>query len=102
VRAFKLMISGFAVSNEKHNGFHCQDGYYSAFISSAGLQSAFRNDWMRNLNICRVYEDGKYYACCRENNSGELCKDCGYLSYAEIDQTLKLKPGAFLNALKYF
>jgi len=28
--------------------------------------------------------------------------ECGYLSYAEIDQTLKLKPGAILNALKYF
>ena len=32
----------------------------------------------------------------------ELCRDCGYLSYAEIDQTLKLKPSALLNAMKYF
>ena len=28
----------------------------------------------------------------------ELCRDCGYLSYAEIDQTLKLKPSALFNA----
>jgi MoaA/NifB/PqqE/SkfB family radical SAM enzyme len=70
--------------------------------SSAGLKSAIRNDWRKNLDICRVYEDGKYYKCCRENRGGELCMECGYLSYAEIDQTLKLKPGAILNALKYF
>ena len=40
---------------------------------------------------------------CNEGNCElTFCKDCGYLSYAEIDQTLKLKPGAITNALKYF
>jgi MoaA/NifB/PqqE/SkfB family radical SAM enzyme len=75
---------------------------YRILNSTAGLKSAIRNDWKKNLDICRVYEEGKYYKCCRENNNGELCKDCGYLSYAEIDQTLKLNPGAIFNALKYF
>ena len=70
--------------------------------STAGLKSAIRNDWKRNLDICQVYEDGKYFTCCRESNNGEVCAECGYLSYAEIDQTLKLKPGAIVNALKYF
>ena len=32
----------------------------------------------------------------------DLCRQCGYLSYAEIDQVLKLKPSAIGNALKYF
>ena len=40
--------------------------------------------------------------CCRYSDDPELCRHCGYLSYAEIDQTLKLKPSAVLNALKYF
>jgi MoaA/NifB/PqqE/SkfB family radical SAM enzyme len=75
---------------------------YNILNSAAGLKSALRNDWKKNMDICRVYENGKYYRCCRENHNGELCKDCGYLSYAEIDQTLKLKPGAIFNALKYF
>ncbi len=75
---------------------------YNILNSSAGLKSAMRNDWKKNLNICSVYEDGTYYTCCRESNHGEVCKDCGYLSYAEIDQTLKLNPGAIANALKYF
>jgi MoaA/NifB/PqqE/SkfB family radical SAM enzyme len=75
---------------------------YKILNSSAGLKSAMRNDWKKNLDICIVYEDGKYYKCCRENNHGTVCKDCGYLSYAEIDQTLKLKPTAIINALKYF
>jgi len=70
--------------------------------SVAGLKSAIRNDWKRNLGMCKVYEGGKYFTCCRENNKGKTCPDCGYLSYAEIDQTLKLKPGAMANALKYF
>ena len=77
-------------------------GQYKILNSSAGLKSALRNDWKRNLDMCIVYEDGKYFKCCRESNNVALCEECGYLSYAEIDQTLKLKPGAIINALKYF
>lgn len=75
---------------------------YKILNSTAGLKSAIRNDWKRNLEICQVYENGKYFKCCRESNNGKVCNECGYLSYAEIDQTLKLKPGAIFNALKYF
>jgi hypothetical protein len=75
---------------------------YKILNSSAGLQSAIRNDWKKNLRMCQVYEAGQYYYCCRENNHGAVCENCGYLSYAEIDQTMKLKPGAIRNALKYF
>ncbi|MFC2087562.1 radical SAM protein [Bacteroidota bacterium] len=75
---------------------------YKILNSVAGLKSAIRNDWKKNLDICRVYEDGNYFKCCRENDHGAICEECGYLSYAEIDQTLKLKPGAIINALKYF
>jgi sulfatase maturation enzyme AslB (radical SAM superfamily) len=75
---------------------------YKILNSKAGLESAFRNDWKKNLKICKVYEDGQFYNCCRESKNGEVCKDCGYLSYAEIDQALKLKPEAIINALKYF
>ncbi len=75
---------------------------YSILNSYGGLKSAIRNDWKRNLNICQVYESGKYYKCCRENNNGKTCIECGYLSYAEIDQTIKLNPGAIINAIKYF
>jgi len=75
---------------------------YKILNSIPGLKSAIRNDWKRNVDICRVYEHGKYFKCCRENKDGKLCAECGYLSYAEIDQTLKLKPGAIINALKYF
>jgi MoaA/NifB/PqqE/SkfB family radical SAM enzyme len=90
------------IKNEVLNGLLKLKARYQILNSRAGLKSAMRNDWKKNLDICRVYEDGKYYRCCRENNDGALCKDCGYLSYAEIDQTLKLNPGAILNALKYF
>lgn len=76
--------------------------HYKILNSTAGLKSALRNDWKKRLTICQVYEGGEYYSCCRENANEALCKDCGYLSYAEIDQTLKLKPGAIINALKYF
>lgn len=75
---------------------------YKILNSRAGIYSAMRGTWEKRLKTCRVYEGGVYYDCCRENKQGSVCKDCGYLSYAEIDQTLKLKPGAIMNALKYF
>ena len=75
---------------------------YKILNSRAGLKSALKNDWKRPLDICRVYEKGNTYKCCRFPGDYELCQNCGYLSYAEINQTLKLKPSAILNALKYF
>jgi MoaA/NifB/PqqE/SkfB family radical SAM enzyme len=75
---------------------------YKILNSRAGIKSALRNDWKRPLDICRVYEKGKVYQCCRFPGDPELCENCGYLSYAEINQTLKLKPSAILNALKYY
>ena len=77
-------------------------GKYKILNSKAGLKSAIRNDWKRPLNICEIYEGSKIYTCCRFSDNEELCEDCGYLSYAEIDQVLKLKPSAILNAIKYF
>ncbi|MFC1716537.1 radical SAM protein [Candidatus Poribacteria bacterium] len=73
---------------------------YRILNSRAGIKSALSNDWERPLGICHVYEKGKMYECCRI--PGDSCQNCGYLSYAEIDQTLKLKPSAILNAIKYF
>jgi len=75
---------------------------YKILNSRAGLRSALRNDWKRPLEICQVYEQGHIFKCCRTPGNPELCQNCGYLSYAEIDQTLKLKPSAIWNALKYF
>jgi MoaA/NifB/PqqE/SkfB family radical SAM enzyme len=75
---------------------------YKILNSREGIKSAIKNDWKRPLDICRVYENEDVYECCRFSGDTELCKNCGYLSYAEIDQTLKLKPSAIFNALKYF
>ncbi len=75
---------------------------YKILNSLAGLKSALKNNWRRPLDICQVYEQGKIFRCCRYPGSPDLCRNCGYLSYAEIDQTLKLKPTAIINALKYF
>ena len=77
-------------------------GSYRILNSRAGLESALRNDWARPLDACSVYEEGVVYECCRYSGDPELCRQCGYLSYAEIDQALKLKPSAIGNALKYF
>lgn len=75
---------------------------YRILNSRAGLHSALRNDWKRPMGVCSVYEKGAVYECCRLCGDPELCKECGYLSYAEIEQTLKMKPSAIYNALKYF
>ena len=73
---------------------------YKILNSRAGMKSALRNDWKRTLDICRVYDKESVYKCCRI--PGDSCQNCGYLSYAEIDQALALKPSAILNALRYF
>jgi len=75
---------------------------YRILNSKAGLESAIKNNWSRPLNICRVYEKGKMNQCCSYPGNPDLCRNCGYLSYAEIDQTIKLKPSAIIEALKYF
>ncbi len=75
---------------------------YKILNSRAGLKSALRNDWKRPLDVCYVYEKGNTYTCCRFPGDSELCRNCGYLSYAEIHATLQLKPSAIYNALKYF
>jgi Fe-coproporphyrin III synthase len=75
---------------------------YRILNSRAGLLSALRNDWKRPMHVCSVYEKGVVFECCRFSHDLELCQNCGYLSYAEIDQTLKLKPSALWNAMKYF
>jgi hypothetical protein len=75
---------------------------YRILNSHAGLKSALRNDWKRPLDVCAVYEQGEMYQCCRYSGDPKLCRSCGYLSYAGINQALKLKPSAILNALKYF
>ena len=77
-------------------------GKYKILNSGAGLKSAIRNDWERPLEICEISEGSKTYKCCRFPGNEELCRDCGYLSYAEIDQVLKLKPSAIRKAIKYF
>jgi hypothetical protein len=76
--------------------------HYRILNSRAGLRSALRNDWVRPMGVCSVYEKGAVYRCCRYSGDAELCRQCGYLSYAEIDQVLRLKPSAIYNALKYF
>ena len=75
---------------------------YKILNSRAGLISALKNNWERPLDICQVYEKGEIYECCRYSGDSELCRNCGYLSYAEINETLKLKPSSIANALKYF
>jgi MoaA/NifB/PqqE/SkfB family radical SAM enzyme len=75
---------------------------YKILNSKAGLKSALKNNWKRPLSICKIYEGGRKYSCCRFPDNEELCRNCGYLSYAEINQVLKFKPSAIRNAIKYF
>lgn len=76
--------------------------YYRILNSYAGLRSSLRNDWKRPLDICQIYENGHTYKCCRFNDNENLCRECGYLSYAEINQVLKWRPSAIRNAIRYF
>lgn len=69
--------------------------------SYAALNAAATGKWDRPSNLCRVWERGHLYTCCRTNDRPEVCENCGYLGYTEITQLLRLRPSAILSALKY-
>ncbi len=50
------------------------------------------------MPVCSVYEKGMVFARCRFSHDAGLCRNCGYLCYADVDQTLKLKPSVLLRA----
>ena len=78
----------------KHEG-------YSIFNSTAALKSFALNNWRRPSDLCIVWDNGKFFNCCRSNGYEDACRNCGYLGYLELEQILALKPSAIREGLHY-
>jgi hypothetical protein len=56
---------------------------------------------MRPNGLSYLFAENKLFKCCRAFGNDEICKNCGYLSFAEIYQITRLSPDAILTAIKY-
>ncbi len=74
---------------------------YRIFNSKAGLKSVYKNNWERPNKMSYLYAENKMYQCCRMIGNDEICKNCGYLGFAEIMHISRLNPSAVLTAFNY-
>jgi len=66
--------------------------------SRAALKRVREGSWRRPSDLCYLYADNTMYQCCRAIGDSEVCEQCGYLGYAELDCIARLQPGAILAA----
>ena len=66
--------------------------------SRPGLLGARNNSWPRPTSLCYIYADNKLYQCCRAIGYDEICRNCGYLGYAELHYISRLNLAAMSAA----
>jgi len=74
---------------------------YKILNSFNGLKSIKENNWERPSSLCLLFANNKFFKCCRAIGNNKICKQCGYLMYAEIDNIYNLKFGSIFEAFNY-
>jgi len=74
---------------------------YRILNSKKALCCVDNSAWMRPNGLSYLFAENKLFKCCRAFGNDEICKNCGYLSFAEIYQITRLSPDAILTAIKY-
>jgi Fe-coproporphyrin III synthase len=74
---------------------------YRILNSTACLNMVYKDKWRRPTQYCCVWDKGKLFKCCRAIGNAEVCKNCGYLGYPELEAIMHLYPSALVNALNY-
>lgn len=95
------LIRGLVLTNRcnlrcRHCKLDVRGAMHLDFAEAVAAINAFHREGGR----CLYLEGGEPFLW-HDGQQG-LDDVVGYLSYAEIDQTLKLKPSALLNAMNYF
>lgn len=70
--------------------------------STAALRAVMSDHWTRPGHSCRLWADGRMFTCCRAIGNSFACRHCGYLLYAEIAQSLRLRPTALWSIARQF
>ncbi|MCK5044058.1 radical SAM protein, partial [Candidatus Pacearchaeota archaeon] len=74
---------------------------YKILNSKAALKSVYNNSWKRPNGLSWLFAENKLYKCCRMIGNDAVCKDCGYLGFAEIYHITRLNLNAVFTAFKY-
>ncbi|MBN2015348.1 radical SAM protein [Candidatus Dojkabacteria bacterium] len=75
--------------------------YKKILNSKTALENILNNKWERPSDICFIYANNNLYKCCRAIGKSDVCKNCGYLMYAEIENVLKLSRNSIISAINY-
>jgi MoaA/NifB/PqqE/SkfB family radical SAM enzyme len=75
---------------------------YPIFNSSACLKMVYNDTWKRPSDLCCVWDKGHIVQCCRARNEDDLCHNCGYMGYPEIQAIINLRPSALFQAMKAY
>jgi MoaA/NifB/PqqE/SkfB family radical SAM enzyme len=69
--------------------------------NSVAALNRVRNDhWTRPSGLCYLYAENRMYRCCRSIDQPEICRECGYLGYAELESISRFRLGPFLEAIR--
>ncbi|MFH1161027.1 MAG: hypothetical protein V1733_08780, partial [bacterium] len=75
---------------------------YKIVNSRTALLSVSTDTWVRPNNLSYLYADNRLYGCCRAVGEENICRNCGYLGFAEIYQLSRLNFNAIRTALTYY
>lgn len=73
---------------------------YPIFYSRAAHSALMKNNWKRPIKQIELFAGKRLFACCRDVENPEICRNCGYTSCAEIAQALAGRPSALLQLLR--
>ncbi len=74
---------------------------YRILNSKSELMDVYYDRWEKPSNLCLVFANNKIYECCRSIGKKEVCKECGYMGYPEIENISKMRIEAIFSALNY-
>ena len=75
---------------------------YNIVNSKSGLLSVYNDTWKRPTNLNYIFAENRMFTCCRDFGNAEICKDCGYLGFAEIYKISSFNLNAIFTAMKYY
>lgn len=67
--------------------------------SRVALRRVRDDSWNRPSDLCYLYANRTMFRCCRSVGNAEVCEQCGYLGYAELDCISRLRLGAVREAI---
>jgi Fe-coproporphyrin III synthase len=75
---------------------------YKIVNSKSALLSVYNDTWKKPTNLNYIFAENRIFTCCRDFGNEKICRDCGYLGFAEIYKISRFNLNAILSAMKYY